>query len=208
MAQVTSIEWKSERKRNARVYVDGEHWLTLPGEVIEWLLLYEGRQIPDEELPELEQRAHQSRAKLFCLRSLSAKAQSRSELEKKLAQREVPEEMAAKVLDGLQADGYLDDREYARQLAENTKTRGYGRDRAWQKLFRAGVDRELVQEVLDEVFDDPDDQVEAALKALTKRRRDDAPHKSFAFLVRRGFGSDVAWRAICRRNEELDLVED
>lgn len=196
MATISEITWKSEAKRKARVYVDGEFWMTLPRDVIEALGLYEGREYEPSRLKLLEREVIEEKEMLYCLRSLDARMQTRRQLARKLQLREVDEEMAARILDRLDSIGLIDDEAVARQRAQTLLARGYGRRRAELKLYELGVDKDLGGKILDEVYLD-DEQLERALKAMGSRfsGKDDA-QKAWAFLARRGFSSDVCRKAI------------
>ena len=65
--------------------------------------------------------------------------QSTAELERKLAARDVPPEIAHEAIERAAGYGYIDDAALAGQLARGMRTRGYGRRRAEQKLRSRGL---------------------------------------------------------------------
>lgn len=138
----------------------------------------------------------------FVVNSLAARAQSVAEIERKLAARGVPAEVAEAVIAEAHALGYLDDAELAGQLARGFRTRGYGRRRVSVALRRRGLAAEAADRALDEAFGDTD-EVELARTALGSRALGDpaAERRAAAFLVRRGFSTGAAWRAVRERSD-------
>lgn len=198
MPRLTSIQWKSEAMRSARLYVDDEWWMTVEAEVIERAGLHEGQSFSEEEKLAIELKIAEEKARLFCLRSLNAKAQSRAELARKLAAKEIPLEAAERALDKVTEYGFLNDNEVSRSYARGLLERGYGRGRAKMKLREKGIDPDLAEEVLEELFP-REDELEGARRAL-KNKTISADIKqvkrSVDFLMRRGFSYGSASNAI------------
>ncbi len=144
-----------------------------------------------------------ARARLFVVRSLAVRMQSRVELLAKLAARDVPAEVAHEALERVAEYGYLDDAALAGQLARGMRTRGYGRRRAEQKLRARGLFGTVAEAALDDAYA-AEDEVGLAYAALGRRPvvADADRRRALAFLARRGFSSSTAWAAIRRAGEE------
>lgn len=198
MARISEIKWKGTEKRKARVYLDGEFWMTLSMEVIESLGFYAGYTISDDRKDEVETRIVEENAKLFLIRSLNWKLQSRAQLAKKLKEREIPAEIGDRALDRMVEIGLLDDRVAAESSARSLHDRGYGRKRAQLKLREIGIADELAREVLDLIYaEDGDEEVERAIAAMGSRYRSAADgNRAFGFLMRRGFSPAAASKAV------------
>ena len=107
-------------------------------------------------------------ARKILLDQLTGRARSRSDLAAKLAQREVPEEIATRLLDRFEEVGLVDDAAFARGWVEQRQSgRGLARRALAQELRRKGIDDEVAREALDEI--DPDDEV-AAARTLVRRK--------------------------------------
>jgi regulatory protein len=139
----------------------------------------------------------------FLVSSLAAKAQSVAEMRAKLAVRGVAPADAEALLEEAARLGYLNDAELAGQLARGFRSRGYGRRRAAGALGRRGLPAPLADDALDEAYGDVDEVV-LARSALGLRPLDDdaAQRRAAAFLVRRGFSSAAAWRAVRPARDE------
>jgi regulatory protein len=97
--------------------------------------------------------------------------------------------------------GYLDDARYARRLVEDRRAiDGWGVGRIRARLEAAGIDGELIDELL-AGFDHASEV--AAAEAVVRRRcklpltGDRERQRAFGLLVQRGFDSEVAYEAVC-----------
>jgi regulatory protein len=142
-------------------------------------------------------------ARTFVVNSLAARAQSSCEIEQKLAARGVAPHVAEAVVEEAARLGYLDDTELAEQLARGYRGRRYGRRRAAVAMRRRLLDAATVDAALDEAYADADEAA-LALDALGARTLSDPGdrRRAVAFLLRRGFSPDAAWRAM-RDGEDL-----
>ena len=150
----------------------------------------------------------ESVARKILLDQLTGRARTRSELAAKLASRNVPGDVAGRLLDRVEEVGLVDDAAFAREWVEQRQSgRGLARRALAQELRRKGIDDEVAREVLDEV--DDDDEVEAArmlvrgkLRSVRSLDRDKAVRRLVGMLARKGHSSAVAFRVV---REELDV---
>lgn len=98
-------------------------------------------------LPSTSDRAEQARA--LCLRLLTARARTRSELEDRLAKRGYPDEVSAQVLDRLAQVGLIDDEDFAEQWVRSRRLHaGKGKRALAAELRNKGVDNEVITAAL------------------------------------------------------------
>lgn len=110
----------------------------------------------------------ESVARAIALRQLTSAPRSRSQLEEAMARRDVPEDVAARVLDRFTEVGLIDDAEYARMLVRTRHAeRGLSRRAIAVELRRRGIDEETATAALEQV--DADDETQAA-RALVRRK--------------------------------------
>jgi regulatory protein len=97
--------------------------------------------------------------------------------------------------------GYLDDEEFARDLAR-AEARKYGPHRIYGDLRRAGIDEEAAREVVEDEFSARSEREaarEAARRRYNKGEGSDAvrgqgssqARRVYGFLMRRGYSADV-----------------
>ncbi len=152
----------------------------------------------------------ESVARAILLDQLTGRARSRQELADKLASRDVPAEIASRLLDRFEEVGLVDDAAFARGWVSGRQSaKGLARRALAQELRRKGVDDEVAREALDEV--EPETEDAAARVLVRKRLRslsrvDDvtATRRLVGMLARKGYGAGVAFAVV---REELAAAE-
>lgn len=153
-------------------------------------------------------------ARKILLDQLTGQARSRKQLADKLAQRNVPEEIATRLLDRFEEVGLVDDEAFARMwIASRQPGKGLAGRALAQELRRKGVDDEIVKETISEI--DPDDERAAAEALVAKKMRSlrsvdhqTATRRLVSMLARKGYSSGLAYAvvrdALGERDEEYD----
>ncbi len=139
-----------------------------------------------------------SRAKNSAYRYLSLRPRSRAEVENKLQDRGFSPDIIRSVIDHLTRLGYLDDGKFSIQWASSrVRLRGFGRRRIEQELRTKGINRELIKETLDGVFEESSEaevarrEAEKKLKTLARFEPDVQRRRLAGHLERKGFPSGV-----------------
>jgi regulatory protein len=193
------------RRRSIALRLDGKAWLRVEPEVLFELEVANGDEVDDARRAIVEEALARARARLFVVRSLAVRMQSRAEMEKKLAARDVPPDIARESIERAAGYGYIDDAALAAQLARGMRARGYGRRRAEQKLRSRGLSAALAEAALAEVYGGGEEQEEAIAREALGRRAvvTDADRKrAIAYLARRGFSARASWKAVRQASEE------
>lgn len=130
---------------------------------------------------------HEAVARAIALRRLAGAAQSRGQLADAMARRDVPADVADRVLDRFTEVGLIDDQEYARMLVRTRHAeRGLSRRALGVELRRKGIDDETAAVALEDV-DDADE--EQAARELVRRRLRSTAGLETAVRVRRTYGA-------------------
>ena len=166
---------------------------------------------PDRDLgPEADP---ESVARKILLDQLTGRARTRAELAKKLAQRNVPDDIARSLLDRFTEVGLIDDEAFARDWIEQRQSgRGLARRALAVELRRKGVDEGIAKEALDAAAeDDPEAELEAARMLVRRKLRSlrgvepqKATQRLVGMLARKGHSPGIAYRVV---REELDEGE-
>ncbi len=163
-----------------------------------------GPDAPDPELPEPEADPA-AIAREICLRLLTDRARTRQELASALAQKGVPAEAAAEVLDRFGEVGLIDDAAFAGQWVRSRHVhRGLGRRAIAVELRRKGVADEVAGEALAEVDAESEDRrarelVDRKLRSLvvgTPDQRATVARRLVGMLARKGYGAGTAYRVV------------
>ncbi len=155
----------------------------------------------------------ESVARKILLDQLTGQARSRHELAERLARRNVPDDVAGRLLDRFTEVGLVDDEAFARSWVSSrgaTGGRRLARRALAQELRRKGVPDEVAREALDDI--DPADEEAAARELVRKKLRSMArlddqtkARRLIGMLARKGYSSGLAMAAV--RAELADLPE-
>jgi len=153
-------------------------------------------------------------ARKILLDQLTGRARTRAELAKKLAQRNVPDDIAHSLLDRFTEVGLIDDEAFARDWIEQRQSgRGLARRALAVELRRKGVEEEIAKEALDSAAEeDPEAELEAARMLVRRKLRSlrgvepqKATQRLVGMLARKGHSPGIAYRVV---REELDATAD
>lgn len=168
---------------------------------------------PEEPGDEASRSDAEAFARKILLDQLTGQARSRKELAERLAKKNVPDDLAARLLDRFEEVGLIDDAAFARAWVASrgrSEGRALARRALAQELRRKGVADEVAREALDEI--DPVEE-EAAARALVRRKLRSmgslAPEvrtrRLLGMLARKGYPGSLAMAAI--RSEMADVPE-
>lgn len=209
--KITKIE-PSKKKGFKRIYIDGQFFMSVADETVARRLLYENKEIGEEEIPELSKSVLVRRARERLLYALDRRLHSEKELREKL-KRDYPPDIIDAAIYELDSLGLINDEAFSRAFCEHRKeSLKKGPYAIRQELILKGVSRDIIDIVLDDFFCDEDDEFESAKQVAAKYQNDlDTPkgrQRLFAALTRKGFSYSVikrVMRALCDENlEDID----
>lgn len=146
-----------------------------------------GRQSPQTDL------STEDAAREYLLRSLTASARSRHQLASGLAKRDVPDDVAERLLDRFEEVGLVDDEALAHAIVRSrSQETGAARRRIATELRRKGIPDEIVQDALAQVDDEDErraayDLARSRARRLASLERDVALRRLVGFLGRKGY---------------------
>jgi regulatory protein len=155
-------------------------------------------------------------ARTILLDALTGQARTRRELADKLAKREVPDAVAADLLDRFTDVGLIDDAAFASAWVESRhRSRGLAPRALAQELRRKGVDDEEAKAALEQI--DEDDQRLAARALVDRKMRSVrgldpqvATRRLAGMLARKGYGAGLAFsvvREALAEDDEVDVTD-
>ncbi len=140
------------------------------------------------------------------LRQLTNSAKSRLQLARKLAERNIPEDVAEAVLDRFEEVRLIDDAEFAQMwVRSRSQTRKLARGALRRELAEKGIDGETAAGALEQVSDEDE---EAAARELVVRKlrnvrglgdraeRDKVVRRLASMLARKGYQPSQAFRIV------------
>lgn len=165
-----------------------------------------GSRRSEERTPRVETPQEQeSRARDICLRLLTDRARTVKELGDALRRKEIPDEVAHRVLERFDEVGLVDDQAFAEQWVRSRhRHRGLGKRAIAMELHRKGVDREIADEALTGIDDASErdrarELVVRRLRSLpvgSREERQSSARKLVGMLARKGYGPGVAYGVV------------
>ena len=164
--------------------------------------------------PELDPDADPAAvARAIVLRQLTNSPKSRLQLSRKLAERNVPEDVAEAVLDRFEEVRLVDDAEFADMwVRSRSQTRKLAKGALRRELADKGIEPETAASALEQLSDADE---EAAARELVERKlrgftggedraeRDKVTRRLASMLARKGYQPSLAFRVV---GEVLDAV--
>lgn len=188
-------------KRRGRLFLlvlDGEPSVTVDVRTFEESPYKVGSSLSSEQLEELLELSQQRRAREKALYLLSLRDHSKAELKKKLL-RDADGETAESTANHMEELGLINDSAFAERRARDLIRRKlYPRSRVAQELYALGIDREEVQNIVNDIECDDAQQALALInkKYYNKMKSEEGIRKTTAALARYGFDGNAIRRAI------------
>lgn len=207
--KITAIEPQRSHAERVNVHVDGEFRLALAQEIVLRASLRVGDPVTESRLGELEREDLRWKARESALTLLSFRARTAVELRRRLARKDLPEEVVEECVAELVQKGLVDDSAFAELFArDRVRLRPRGRRRIVQELRAKGVEAETAEAAVGEVMEREEvTELELAREAAARwspRAGEDplrARRRLHGFLARRGFGGETVRQLM----EEMDV---
>jgi len=154
------------------------------------------------------------------LRRLSSSPRTRGELEKDLAQRGADPDITAAVLDRFEEVGLIDDQAFASMWVESRhRSKALARSVLKRELAQRGIDRESIEEAVDQIDDDAEWQrarefAERKFRVRSGEDRLKAVNRLAGQLARKGYPANVCFTvarevsAAVTEQGEQDVIDE
>lgn len=141
---------KPGKSDKMHLHIDGKYFITVDSGYLVELGIYNGMEVNCENIEEIRRNISVRRSYNKAVDLLSRRDHSKKELIDKLRQKGHGE-YAAQAAEKLSEYGYIDDRRFAFTFAEELiRLKSYGKKRVEQELYRKGIDRDIISEVISE----------------------------------------------------------
>ena len=203
------LTYKKGKQDKIHISVDGEYSFTVDETYFLSMGIWNGKDVDEDELEEIKQIVSVRRAYNYAVNLLSRRDHSERDLMTKLTQKgysDGAEEALRKLRDG----GYISDERFARLYVRELQTfKKYGKRRIEQELYRKGVDREIISEVLEETDFDESDLVSLIERKYGRYLGDEKGiAKTINGLLRMGYSYGEIRNALREINENIESDEE
>ena len=200
---VSSIEEQKNNKNRYSVFIDGRYAFSLDDETLFKSKLKVGDEINSEKSQELILNAQYMSCKDYGFKLVSKKLYTRRDFTEKLKAKEFDETVAGEVCARFAELGLIDDEAFARAyISDAAKLKQKGRRAISAELYRHGIDKTLIDELLDG-FENPN----GLEKIISKKLKTKAPDRKtlnnlFAACMRKGYSADEVKCALKKYTDE------
>ncbi len=194
-------------KKNSRdviVHLDNGEKLFLAYEILMKNGLRKGDEISGDFFSLLITQNQKYFIKQSAIRLLSRRMHSYVELKLKLLQKKYDKELIEEVLKELLKSNFLDDHKFAILFAEEKSSGSWGKAKIKAGLINRGINREIIDEVLEKVSSEENDYNTALnlgkkkLRLIAGKNLDSkkAAQKISSFLFSKGFDFDICRKVV------------
>lgn len=201
---ITAVE--PRRRAMSALYIDGEFVMNLDTQTLIENRFDVGREIDDDDLHRIIILSNEKRAKEKALWLISYRDHSKKELTEKI-KRTSDEQSAEKAVERMEELGLVNDKEFAKRYANKLIfSKHMSKTAASFELSRKGIDRELCEEILNDIDVDERQQIREVIDKKYKNISDEKiRRRAFSALQRLGYGfSDI--RAVFEEYIEEDCI--
>ena len=199
---ITDLKQGVKNPNRVNVFVDGGFAFSLDvTQVVEYKLKI-GKVLTEEELAECKKASEFGKLYQRALEWVLARPRSEKELEnylfKKVYEKKLDKNYIKTISERLKEKSYVNDRKFAEWWVENRfVNKGVSRKRLQTELMKKGINREIIEEVLE----GRDDEEEARKMIAKKQGKYNEPDKLVAYLCRQGFSYDLAKKIVSEVGE-------
>lgn len=195
---ITQIAVQQKRKNRCSIFLDDEYAFGLDQDVVLQFGLKKGDQLSEQQIQDILLNEEKKRAKDRALRFLSYRDRSEKEIRTKLQQIGYDAAIIDWVIGELKRLKFLDDQRFAQSFAQTQMiTRPVGEYYLRRELKDKGVDEQLIEQTIDQVYQEKG-QLAVALDLAAQRKKRyknieeiKAKKQVSNFLLRRGFDWDT-----------------
>jgi len=150
---ITRVERQKKNPSRVSIHIDNQYTIGVHKEVLLQLGLRVGDQISEKTIDKLKKQEELHAARQSAVRLLSHRARSERELRDRLKKKGFKAEGIAKVISSLTRSGLIDDLDFARAFVHDKLLRKpLGKSMLANQLRQKGIGKEVIEQVLSEVY--------------------------------------------------------
>ncbi len=172
----------------------------------------DGNAKPAKEKKPLTPERLEQRARNVLLHQLARSAKSTHQLRKILEQREIPSEIAEKVLERFTEVGLIDDKAYAETIVNSRRNfKGLSKSAIKRELGEKGVPAPLIEEAIESItveddFEAAKDLAVRRIRQMSSLTREVRERRLAGYLGRKGYPSSTVFAAIRFAESQIEVI--
>jgi regulatory protein len=198
---ITKIEAQKRRPHRYSVFLDGKFAFGVDDEVAAKFGLKKGQEVNEPTLKKILLGESENKAKETALRFLSFRRRTEKEIKDKLKTKGFDENIVKRTVEKLKEYDLINDLEFATAwVKERLEYKPRGKRLLRQELWKKGIKKEVIDQVLDESCQDEDKSALELLERIKNRYKNLEPQvarrRMYGFLLRRGFSYENVKNAL------------
>ena len=169
MGTITAINSQRRNPNRYSIFIDGEFVLGIDKKTVEDMDLRVGKLVDEKDLKKITSQEELNKAQAYALMLLGYRERSLREIRMRMRQKGYEEKLIEKVVKYLEDRNLINDKRFAQLWAESRIKKGYGSWRIQSELEQKGVNRDMADEILKDLYSGID-EVQVALDLVKKKR--------------------------------------
>jgi len=195
MGTITAINSQRRNPNRYSIFIDGKFVLGIDKKTVEDMDLKVGKLIDEKDFKKITSQEELNKAQAYALMLLGYRERSLREIRMRMRRRGYEEKLIDRVVNYLKDRNLINDKRFAQLWAESRIKKGYGSWRIKSEFEQKGVDREMTDEILKDLYSGID-EVQVALDLVKKKRwllkePQRLTERVSSLLRRRGFSFEV-----------------
>ena len=198
---ITRIQAQKKNPRRRSVFIDGKFAFGVDEEVVSRLSLEKGEDLTERRIQEILSQKAENEAKNAALRFLSFRRRTEKEIRDKLKGKGFDEKSIKSTIDKLKGYDLINDSEFATAwVKERLAYKPRGKKLLRQELWKKGIEKEIIDQVTDELCQHEDKSAIELLEKIKGRYKNLEPQvarrRMYGLLLRRGFSYEAVNHAL------------
>lgn len=169
MGTITAINSQRRNPNRYSIFIEGKFVLGIDKKTVEDMDLKVGKLIDEKDLKKITSQEELNKGQAYALMLLSYRERSLREIRMRMRQKGYEEKLIEKVMKYLKDRNLINDKRFTRLWAESRIKKGYGSWRIQSELEQKGVNREMADEILKDLYSGID-EVQVALDLVKKKK--------------------------------------
>lgn len=169
MGTITAINSQRKNPNRYSIFIDGKFVLGIDKKTVEDMDLRVGKLVDEKDLKKITSQEELNKAQAYALMLLGYRERSLREIKMRMRQKGYEEKLIEKVVKYLKDRNLINDKRFTRLWAESRIKKGYGSWRIQSELEQKGVNREMADEILKDLYSGIN-EVQIALDLVEKKR--------------------------------------
>jgi regulatory protein len=202
--KITAIRQQVKNSERASIFVDGKYSFSLSLTELVQERLKNNEEIDGSRLKKLKKLSEDGKLRMRAMEWVMNRPRSIREFKDYMYRKKADEGLRDQLIEDFTARNYLNDENFARWLVDMRGRSGKSDRQIRAELFKKGIDRETVDQVLEEGESSEEERLRLVLakKGNLPRYRND-PQKLAQYLTRQGFSWTII-KQVLRPNRTLD----